>query len=107
MAAAGASDGHYDLGSLGVDVVAGVARLSDGGAIAGSTLTQDAALRWCVETAGIELPAVVAALTETPARAIGRGDDLGRLLPGFAADAVLLDDALRVTGVWCDGARVA
>ena len=107
MAAAGASDGHYDLGSLGVDVVDGVARLSDGGAIAGSTLTQDAALRWCVETVGIDVASAVTALTETPARAIGRGDDLGRLVPGFAADAVLLDDALRVAGVWCDGARVA
>lgn len=107
MAAAGASDGHYDLGSLGVDVVDGVARLRDGGAIAGSTLTQDAALRWCVEAVGIDLASAVTALTETPARAVGRGDDLGRLLPGFAADAVLLDSALRVVGVWCAGDRVA
>ena len=45
MAAAGAGDGRYDLGSLAVEVVDGVARLAGGGAIAGSTLTQDAALR--------------------------------------------------------------
>lgn len=107
MAAAGASNGRYELGALEVDVVDGVARLREGGAIAGSTLTQDAALRWVVETAGVPLPDAVTALTATPARAIGHGGDLGRLLPGFAADAVLLDPELRVTAAWCEGGRVA
>jgi N-acetylglucosamine-6-phosphate deacetylase len=48
MAAAGAADGHYELGGLAVTVTDGTARLDDGGAIAGSTLTQDAALRLAV-----------------------------------------------------------
>jgi len=38
-----------------------------------------------------------------PARAIGRGDDLGWLSEGFAADAVLLSSALEVRGVWTAG----
>lgn len=105
MAAAGASNGRYELGTQEVDVVDGVARLRAGGAIAGSTLTQDAALRWSVETAGVPLPDAVTALTATPAQAIGRGTDLGRLLPGYAADAVLLDPELRVHAVWCEGER--
>ena len=46
------------------------------------------------------------ALTETPAAAIGRGADLGRLAPGYAADAVLLDDDFRVLQVWTAGAPV-
>lgn len=103
MAAAGATDGRYDLGSLEVDVVDGMARLVKGGAIAGSTLTQDAALRLVV-TAGIPLPEAVRALTETPAKALGR-DDLGRLEAGRAADAVLLSAGLEVRGVWVEGAR--
>ncbi len=103
MAAAGSSDGGYDLGGLAVSVEDGVARLVDGGAIAGSTLTQDAALRRVV-AAGVDLPVVVAALTRVPARAIGR-DDLGRLDVGAVADAVLLDDALRVQRVWTAGAE--
>ena len=82
MAAAGHADGRYDLGSLEVDVVDGVARLAEGGAIAGSTLTQDAALRRAV-AAGVPLVDAVAALTSTPARAIGRGDDLGRAGAGL------------------------
>lgn len=97
MAAAGAADGAYLLGALEVRVDAGVARLSDG-TIAGSTLTQDAALRTAV-AAGIALADAVAALTSTPARAIGR-PDLGTLAVGAPADAVLLDADLRVRRVW-------
>jgi N-acetylglucosamine-6-phosphate deacetylase len=102
MAAAGAADGRYVLGRLEVEVTGGTARLVEGGAIAGSTLTQDAALRLSVAS-GVALPDVVHALTAAPAAAIGRGGDLGRLDPGFAADAVLLDAALTVRRVWTAG----
>ncbi|MDD7930545.1 amidohydrolase family protein [Microbacterium sp. NE2TL11] len=97
MAAAGSADGEYLLGALRVQVENTVARLADG-TIAGSTLTQDAALRTAV-AAGVPLPEAVRALTATPARAIGR-PDLGSLQPGAPADAVLLDEALRVSRVW-------
>lgn len=105
MAAAGVGDGRYVLGGLAVTVRDGTARLDVGGAIAGSTLTQDAALRLAVD-AGIPLPVVVAALTEVPARALGLDDRYGSLRPGRAADAVVLDADLAVTQVWVDGARV-
>jgi len=104
MAAAGASDGRYELGGLDVEVADGVARLADGGAIAGSTLTQDRALRNAVE-AGVDRGAALTALSATPARAIGRRD-LGRLGVGSVADAVLLDDALHVQRVWVAGEPV-
>lgn len=102
MAAAGAADGRYELGGLAVTVSEGVARLDDGGSIAGSTLTQDAAVRQVV-AAGVALPAAVAAATSIPATAIGRAD-LGRLDVGSIADAALLDDALEVRRVWVAGA---
>ncbi len=102
MAAAGAADGRYDLGSLEVDVVDSVARLARGGSIAGSTLTQDAALRRAV-AAGVSLVDAIAALTVVPARAVGRARDLGSLAPGFLADAVLLSADLTVQGVWTAG----
>lgn len=101
MAAAGADDGRYELGGLAVRVTDGVARLVDGGAIAGSTLTQDVALRLVAE-AGVPLEVVVRALGAQPARAIGR-PDLGNLDVGALADAVLLDDALTVRRVWVAG----
>ena len=99
MAAAGSADGHYDLGAVSVTVENGVARADDTGSIAGSTLTQDVALRRAVD-AGAVLPEAVRALTETPARAIGRDAVLGSLRAGMTADAVLLDAELRVARVW-------
>ncbi len=104
MAAAGAPDGPYTLGGLAVTVSDGVARLDVDGAIAGSTLTQDAALRLVV-AGGTALPDAVAALTRTPARAVGAEDRLGTLRQGAIGDAVLLDDDLQVIGVWVGGAR--
>lgn len=105
MAAAGSADGHYDLGAVSVTVVDGVARADDTGSIAGSTLTQDVALRRAV-AAGVPLAEAVRALTETPARAIRRSSMLGGLRSGMLGDAVLLDAELRVTRVW-SGSRLA
>ena len=105
MAAAGARDGRYTLGELEVDVVDGVARVAGTSTIAGSTLTQDAALRVALE-AGIDLPSAVDALTRAPAAAIGVDDRLGILREGFAADAVLLDAAPAPCAVWLDGRRM-
>jgi len=107
MAAAGAEDGDYLLGSLAVEVRDGVARLAEGGSIAGSTLTLDDALRRAVQEVDLPVEDAVLALTQTPATAIGRGDELGRLAPGYAADAVLLDDDFRVLQVFTDGDPVA
>ncbi|QEW02357.1 N-acetylglucosamine-6-phosphate deacetylase [Microbacterium lushaniae] len=105
MAATGVGDGRYTLGGLTVDVTGGVARLADGGAIAGSTLTQDHAVRVAV-AAGVPLPEALRAVTATPARAIGAGDEVGHLRPGGRADAVLLDAGLNVRAVWAGGAPV-
>ena len=104
MAAAGSQDGRYELGGLAVRVTDGVARLEDGGAIAGSTLTQDAALRHVVG-AGVPLELAAHALSRRPAHAIGR-DDLGTLDVGALADAVLLDGDLAVRRVWVGGRAV-
>jgi N-acetylglucosamine-6-phosphate deacetylase len=111
MAAAGSADGSYRLGSLDVAVVDGVARLAgpDGatGAIAGSTLTQDQALRVATRRCGMSLRAAVTALTWVPARVLGIDHRLGRLAPGYAADAVLLNSACEVRAAWGAGRRLA
>lgn len=104
MAAAGAADGSYRLGALDVEVAGGVAHVVGTDTIAGSTLTQDAALRVTVG-AGVPLAVAVRALTETPARVLGR-EDLGTLEPGRLADAVLLTADLRVARVWLAGEPV-
>ena len=103
MAAAGASDGNYRLGELNVTVYDGLAVLSGTDTIAGSTLTQDAALRIAVTRAGVDPVDAVAALTRTPAHVLGEGHRLGRLHTGYVADAVLLDRDWRVQTVVADG----
>lgn len=104
MAATGSADGDYMLGSLAVNVLDGVARLAEGGSIAGSTLTLDDAVRRAVREVGVSVEQAIDAVTSVPARAIGLGDQLGRLRAGYAADAVLLDDNFDVVAVWAEGA---
>ena len=109
MAAAGAPDGDYRLGPMAIEVRDGVARLASpggDGAIAGSTLTMDAAVRFCVRTAGLPLLDVVHAASTAPARAWGL-DDVGAIEPGRRADLVVLDEDLRVGRVMRSGAWVS
>jgi N-acetylglucosamine-6-phosphate deacetylase len=98
MAAAGANDGEYHLGALSVVVRDGVARVASSGAIAGSTATLDASLRFAVAEAGVPLPEALAAVTSTPAAMLGLAD-VGRLEPGAWADLVELSDELEVDRV--------
>jgi len=98
MAAAVAADGEYRLGRMSVTVRDGVARLADTGAIAGSTLTVAAALRYAVQVVGLPLADAVRAATESPAAMLGL-DLVGMLRPGFRADLVVFDHALDVNRV--------
>lgn len=106
MAAAGGDDGYYRLGTLNVTVQNGVAMLNGTQTIAGSTLTQDAALKCAVTTAGIDEARAVEALTLTPACVLGRDDEWGLLEPGYAADLVALDAEWAVERVWAAGSLV-
>lgn len=101
MAATGMADGVYQLGPLAVDVVDGVARVSGTDTIAGSTATMDRVFRFAVTHSG--LPSDEALLlgvrqaSINPARALGFPS--AGLVPGAAADLVVLDADLAVRGV--------
>lgn len=99
MDAAGFGDGRYWLGPLEVEVADGVARLVEGGSIAGSTLTQDRAFQRAVTVDRLPVEAVVAALSANPARLLGMDDRIGSLEPGKDADLVLLDADFALKGV--------
>jgi N-acetylglucosamine-6-phosphate deacetylase len=99
MDAAGSGDGRYLLGPLEVDVTDGVARLVEGGSIAGSTLTLDRAFRRAVTVDRLPVQDVVAALSANPARLLGMDDRVGSLEPGKDADLVLLDADFTLKGV--------
>jgi N-acetylglucosamine-6-phosphate deacetylase len=103
MDAAGTGDGRYMLGPLEVEVTDGVARLVEGGSIAGSTLTLDRAFRRAVTVDRLPVQDVVAALSANPARLLGIDDRVGSLEPGKDADLVLLDEDFTLKGVMRHG----
>lgn len=89
MAAAGMPDGDYRLGPQQVRVADGVARLLDGGSIAGGTAHLLAVVRRLVH-AGVERDVALSAASRTPALTLGLSDR-GQLAPGARADVVLAD----------------
>ncbi|OXY95514.1 N-acetylglucosamine-6-phosphate deacetylase [Streptomyces diastatochromogenes] len=99
MDAAGIGDGRYMLGPLEVEVSEGVARLVEGGSIAGSTLTLDRAFKRAVTVDRLPVEDAVAALSANPARLLGLSDRIGSLEPGKDADLVLLDQNFDLKGV--------
>ncbi|MFE4691460.1 N-acetylglucosamine-6-phosphate deacetylase [Streptomyces sp. NPDC056749] len=99
MDAAGAGDGFYELGPLAVEVRDGVARLVEGGSIAGSTLTLDTAFRRAVTIDRIPVEDVVRSISANPARLLGLDDRVGSLDPGKDADLVVLDADFVLKGV--------
>jgi N-acetylglucosamine-6-phosphate deacetylase len=106
MAAAGAADGRYRLGNLDVDVAKGVARVTGGDTIAGSTITLDVAVARAVQDVGLTPLEAIEAATIIPAQILRVEDQFGRLEPGCVADAVLFDRNWQVRGVWIDGRPV-
>jgi N-acetylglucosamine-6-phosphate deacetylase len=105
ISAAPNGDGHFKLGAVTVEVRGGVARSADG-ALAGSTVTMLESVR-NLHALDVPLADAVAAATSVPAR-VARRHDLGALVPGAAADVVVLDDALEIRRVLVSGTeRVA
>ncbi|WP_419889877.1 N-acetylglucosamine-6-phosphate deacetylase [Paenibacillus xylanexedens] len=103
MSAAGLDDGEYKIGDLPVIVKHGEARLKDGGALAGSTLTMIRGFRYLVQEVGLSLNAASRAASLTPARLLGIDHRTGSLAQGKQADIVLLNAELDIEGVWVKG----
>ncbi|MEI5008189.1 N-acetylglucosamine-6-phosphate deacetylase [Streptomyces sp. NPDC087659] len=106
MDAAGFGDGVYHLGPLAVEVKEGVARLVEGGSIAGSTLTLDTAFRRAATVDGLPVEDIVQAISANPARLLGLHDRVGSIEPGKDADLVVLDADFTLKGVMRKGAWV-
>jgi N-acetylglucosamine-6-phosphate deacetylase len=101
IAAAGCADGAFQLGTVGIDVVSGVARVRGTSTIAGSTATMDRLFRNLVALGSdpdASLATAVQMTSATPARAL-RLRHAGRLRADYDANLVVLDRDLRVGAV--------
>ena len=98
MAAAGLGDGEHQLGPLATRVTDGVARLVDGGSIAGGTSRLlDVVGRQVA--AGLDPVEVVASASHRPAALLGIDGEVGAIGPGLRADLVVLDPDWRLRRV--------
>jgi N-acetylglucosamine-6-phosphate deacetylase len=90
VSATGMPDGGYRLGATAVRVRDGCVRLVAGDALAGSTLTMDAAVRTAVRELGVELPDAVTMAAGNPARLLGLAGRKGSIVTGLDADLAVL-----------------
>ncbi len=100
----GLGDGQYMLGGLDVFVSDGVARIA-GGALAGSTLTLDVAMKNMVSI-GYSIEDVSKFLSYNPATKIGLGHKKGLIKTGYDADAILIDNDFNVCTTFVGGRKV-
>ncbi|MBT3287427.1 MAG: amidohydrolase family protein, partial [Victivallales bacterium] len=104
MVATGLEDGDYSLGGLAVEVKDGAARLKSNGALAGSTLQLNTALKNVAEVTGLPLSRLVKATSLNQATSLGLAG-LGKIETGYTADLVLLGDDFAVQATFVDGQR--
>jgi N-acetylglucosamine-6-phosphate deacetylase len=105
MSASWLEDGDYELGGLAVKVSDGAARLASNGALAGSTLRFNDALKNVYEITGLPLSELVKTTSLNQAKCLGF-DDLGKIEPGFLADLVVLNDDFEAQAVFVEGKQV-
>jgi N-acetylglucosamine-6-phosphate deacetylase len=99
--AAGGPD-SFPLQGRAVHLVNGKLVLDDG-TLAGSNLTMDEGVRYCVERLGIGLEDALRMASFNPAAFLRRDHDLGRIKSGCLASLVHLSDDLQVLETWIDG----
>lgn len=104
VAALDLPDGDVDLFGAACEIRDGAVRRRDGGALAGSCLTLDRAIRnlrgWFPELSAAR---ALEMATLDPARSIGEEHASGAIRLGRGADLVLLDRQWNVTAVWHGG----
>ena len=104
LSATGLPDGDYFSSGLPVTVKDGICRTPEG-ALAGSTITLDMAVRNLMSFCRIPLTEAIIAATETPARQIGAFDECGSLEVGKRANMLFISspDTLDITRVMVGG----
>lgn len=103
MSSAAGGPHRFELQGRWVTLGKGKLQLEDG-TLAGSNLTLDEAVRFCVSRLEVPIEDVLRMASANPASLIGRGHDLGRIAQGFLSSFVHLSDDWRVQNTWVEGA---
>ncbi len=104
MMAGGKEDGMYKLGNFDVKVENGTARLKSG-ALAGSILRMDRAVKNVIKWGLADKPEAVNMASIVPARSLGLDDKIGSISVGKCADFNILDEDMNIEHVYVDGIK--
>jgi N-acetylglucosamine-6-phosphate deacetylase len=102
-AAAGMPDGTYELGGRAVELSEGRVVLAGGDALAGSTLTMEAAVQNAVRWLGVSIDDAVLMASTNSARLLGLSARKGAIADGLDADLLVLDERLCVEATMLGG----
>ncbi len=102
MPMVGSDSPAFELYGEVITAVDGVVR-NAAGSLAGSALDMATAVRNTVQLLGLPLAEASRMASTYPARFIGLGERYGHIAAGYAADFVLLDEALQVRATWIAG----
>ncbi len=106
MRASHLPDGPSSIGGLDVIVKNGEARLAKDGALAGSMLRMNDALKNVLEVTGLPIEDVIQTTSWNQAEELGLGDQFGCIEPDFFADLVVLGkEDLDVKAVFVGGEK--
>ena len=96
--------GNYQLGGHDIEIGEdGLARLKGTDTIAGSSLNMNKGLKILVEQAMVPFDAALNSCTINPARCLGADNRKGKIVTGYDADLVILEDNYDVTQTYCKG----
>jgi N-acetylglucosamine-6-phosphate deacetylase len=97
-------EGDFKLGGYTYKLdKSGVARLEGSNTIAGSTLSMNKGLQNLVENVGVSFGTALNACTINPARCLRVDNRKGKLVSGYDADIIVLDDKYNVLQTYCRG----
>ena len=94
--AAGLGEGEYRVGGLDVVVGKGQARLKESGALAGSILTLNQAVKNVIDWTGVSVPQAVRLASLNPARVLGLDSHIGSIEKGKLANLAVFDRDFKV-----------
>jgi len=106
MPSVGSDRDHFFIQGRRIMVKDGACR-DQNGTLAGSDLDMASAVRNSRDMLGVDLATAVMMASAAPAAFLGLADRRGRIVPGYAADLVAMDEECRVTDTWIDGVHAA